>query len=92
MLVVWIELVELRPFSSEDHNLLKVLGGRLSQGLHRVYQLDEQRETALALQHAMLGPATLPGASRSGITRPAIRSRLAVTGTTSSISTTGASR
>lgn len=61
VLVVWIELVEQRPFSSEDHNLLKVLGGRLSQGLHRVYQLDEQRETALALQHAMLGPATLPG-------------------------------
>ena len=27
----------------------------------RVYQLDEQRETAVALQHAMLGPATLPG-------------------------------
>jgi serine phosphatase RsbU (regulator of sigma subunit) len=25
-----------------------------------VYQLDEQRETAVALQHAMLGPATLP--------------------------------
>ncbi|WAC93398.1 SpoIIE family protein phosphatase [Mycobacterium sp. Aquia_213] len=61
VLVVWIELVEQRPFTSEDHNLLKVLGGRLSQGLHRVYQLDEQRETALALQHAMLGPATLPG-------------------------------
>ena len=25
-----------------------------------MYQLDEQRETALALQHAMLGPPTLP--------------------------------
>nr|BBX82003.1 histidine kinase [Mycobacterium florentinum] len=61
VLVVWIDLAEQRPFTSEDHNLLKVLGGRLSQGLHRVYQLDEQRETALALQHAMLGPATLPG-------------------------------
>lgn len=61
VLVVWIDLAEHRPFTAEDHNLLKVLGGRLSQGLHRVYQLDEQRETALALQHAMLGPATLPG-------------------------------
>lgn len=61
VLVVWIELAERRPFTPEDHNLLKVLGGRLSQGLHRVYQLDEQRETALALQHAMLGPKTLPG-------------------------------
>lgn len=61
VLVVWIDLSEQRPFTSEDHNLLKVLGGRLSQGLHRVYQLDEQRETALALQHAMLGPSNLPG-------------------------------
>ncbi|CQD16839.1 PAS/PAC sensor hybrid histidine kinase [Mycobacterium lentiflavum] len=61
VLVVWIELAELRPFTPEDHNLLKVLGGRLSQGLHRVHLLDEQRETALALQHAMLGPANLPG-------------------------------
>ena len=38
-----------------------MLAGRLGQGLQRVYQLDEQRETAVALQHAMLGPATLPG-------------------------------
>ena len=61
VLVVWIDLSEQRPFTPEDHNLLTVLAGRLSQGLHRVYQLDEQRETALALQHAMLGPTTLPG-------------------------------
>lgn len=61
VLVVWVDLVEQRPFIPEDHNLLKVLGGRLSQALHRVYQLDEQRETALTLQHAMLGPTTLPG-------------------------------
>jgi PAS domain S-box-containing protein len=60
VLVVWVELSEQRPFTPEDHNLLKVLGGRLSQGLNRVYQLDEQRETALALQHAMLGPTALP--------------------------------
>jgi PAS domain S-box-containing protein len=59
-LVVWVELSEHRRFTREDHTLLTVLAGRLSQGLHRVYQMDEQRETAVALQHAMLGPATLP--------------------------------
>jgi len=60
VLVVWVELSEQRPFTPEDHTLLTVLAGRLGQGLHRVYQLDAQRETALALQHAMLGPA-VPG-------------------------------
>ena len=60
VLVVWVELSEQRLFTPEDHTLLTVLAGRLGQGLHRVYQLDEQRETAVALQHAMLGP-TLPG-------------------------------
>jgi PAS domain S-box-containing protein len=59
-LVVWVELSEHRRFTRQDHTLLTVLAGRLSQGLHRVYQMDEQRETAVALQHAMLGPATLP--------------------------------
>lgn len=61
ILVVWIELAEDRPFTPEDHTLLTVLAGRLGQGLQRVYRLDEQRETAVALQHAMLGPADLPG-------------------------------
>jgi PAS domain S-box-containing protein len=61
VLVLWIELPELRPFTQEDHTLLTVLAGRLSQGLHRVYHLDRQREAALALQHSILGPATLPG-------------------------------
>lgn len=60
VLVVWVELAERRRFIPEDHTLLTLVAGRLGQGLHRVYQLDEQRETALALQHAMLGPATLP--------------------------------
>jgi PAS domain S-box-containing protein len=60
VLVVWVELAEKRPFTPEDHTLLTLLAGRLGQGLHRVYQLDEQRETAVALQHAMLGPPTLP--------------------------------
>lgn len=61
VLVVWIELPERRPFTQPDHTLLTVLAGRFSQGLHRVYQLDRQREAALALQHSILGPATLPG-------------------------------
>ena len=60
VLVVWVELAEQRPFTPEDHTLLTLVAGRLGQGLQRVYQLDEQRETALALQHAMLGPTTLP--------------------------------
>jgi PAS domain S-box-containing protein len=61
VLIIWVELVEPRPFTHEDHTLLTMLAARLGQGLHRVYQLDEQRETAVALQHAMLGPANLPG-------------------------------
>jgi serine phosphatase RsbU (regulator of sigma subunit)/anti-sigma regulatory factor (Ser/Thr protein kinase) len=60
VLVVWIELAEERSFTLEDQTLLTVLAGRLGQGLQRVHQVDQQRETALALQHAILGPADLP--------------------------------
>src|SRR5579884_159927 len=60
VLVVRIDLAEQRPFTLEDQTLLTVLAGRLGQGLQRVHQVDQQRETALALQHAMLGPAALP--------------------------------
>jgi serine phosphatase RsbU (regulator of sigma subunit)/GAF domain-containing protein/anti-sigma regulatory factor (Ser/Thr protein kinase) len=60
VLVVWIDLAEERPFTLEDQTLFTVLAGRLGQGLQRVYQVDQQRETALALQHAILGPADLP--------------------------------
>lgn len=60
VLVVWIELAEERPFTLEDQTLLTVLAGRLGQALHRVHQVDQQRETALALQHAILGPAQPP--------------------------------
>ena len=60
VLVVWMELVAQRPFTLEDQTLLTVLAGRLGQGLQRVHQVDQQRETALALQHAILGPADLP--------------------------------
>jgi serine phosphatase RsbU (regulator of sigma subunit)/anti-sigma regulatory factor (Ser/Thr protein kinase)/transcriptional regulator with GAF, ATPase, and Fis domain len=61
VLVVWIHLAEKRPFTLEDQTLLTVLAGRLGQGLQRVHQVDQQRETALGLQHAILGPAQLPG-------------------------------
>uniref|UniRef100_A0A5Q5CAD6 histidine kinase n=1 Tax=Mycobacterium sp. (strain JLS) TaxID=164757 RepID=A0A5Q5CAD6_MYCSJ len=61
VLVLWIELLEQRPFTPEDRTLLTVLAGRLGQGLQRVHRLDQQRETALTLQHAILGPARLPG-------------------------------
>jgi serine phosphatase RsbU (regulator of sigma subunit)/anti-sigma regulatory factor (Ser/Thr protein kinase) len=60
VLVVWIDLAEKRPFTLEDQTLLTVLAGRLGQGLQRVHRVDQQRETALALQHAILGPARLP--------------------------------
>ena len=60
VLVVWIDLAKERPFTLEDQTLLTVLAGRLGQGLQRVHQVDQQRETALALQHAILGPADLP--------------------------------
>ncbi|PRC42493.1 histidine kinase, partial [Mycobacterium sp. ITM-2017-0098] len=61
VLVIYIELSEQRRFSSEDETLLAVLAGRLGQGLQRVHQIDQQRETALALQHAILGPAVSRG-------------------------------
>ena len=60
VLVIWIELAEHRPFNPEDQTLLTLLASRLSHGLQRVHQLDQQRETALVLQHAILGPAQLP--------------------------------
>ena len=60
VLVLWIELAERRLFTIDDQTLLTVLAGRLGQGLQRVHQIDQQRETALALQHAILGPSVLP--------------------------------
>ncbi|MBW0012226.1 GAF domain-containing protein, partial [Mycobacterium sp.] len=60
VLVVWIDSADRRPFTLEDQTLLTVLAGRLGQGLQRVHRVDQQRETALALQHAILGPADLP--------------------------------
>ncbi|BFU45328.1 SpoIIE family protein phosphatase [Krasilnikovia sp. MM14-A1004] len=59
-MVLWIDLAENRPFTEQDQTLLAVLAGHLGQGLRRMHQLDQQRETALALQRAILGPAQLP--------------------------------
>ncbi|MET7597299.1 SpoIIE family protein phosphatase [Streptomyces sp. NPDC004082] len=59
-LAVWIDLGEERPFTSEDQLLLSLLAGHLAQGLVRAHQIDQQRETAIALQRAILGPSTLP--------------------------------
>ena len=61
VLVIYVELFEQRRFTAEDHTLLTVLAGRLGQGLQRVHQIDQQRETALALQHAILGPSLSGG-------------------------------
>ena len=59
-LAVWIDVDPARPFTAEDRTLFALLCGYLGQALHRAYQTDQQRETALALQRAILGPARLP--------------------------------
>ncbi|MFD6262175.1 SpoIIE family protein phosphatase [Micromonospora chalcea] len=59
-MALWIDLGEKRPFTEQDQTLLALLAGHIGQGLHRVHQIDQQRETALALQRAILGPAQLP--------------------------------
>ncbi|MFI1371882.1 SpoIIE family protein phosphatase [Streptomyces longwoodensis] len=59
-MVVWIDLGEQRPFTEEDQLLLTLLAGHLAQGLTRAHQIDQQRETAIALQRAILGPSNLP--------------------------------
>ncbi|MBB2948421.1 PAS domain S-box-containing protein [Actinoplanes lutulentus] len=59
-MVVWLELGDRRPFTEQDKTLLALLAGHLGQALRRVHQIDQQRETALALQRAILGPAQLP--------------------------------
>ena len=59
-LAVWIDADPARPFSPEDRSLFALLCGYLGQALHRAHQTDLQRETALALQRAILGPSRLP--------------------------------
>ncbi|MFK0172153.1 SpoIIE family protein phosphatase [Streptomyces sp. NPDC090306] len=59
-MVLWIELGPQRPFTEQDALLLSLLAGHIAQGLARAAQIDQQRETALALQRAILGPSHLP--------------------------------
>jgi PAS domain S-box-containing protein len=59
-MALWIDLGLERPFTEQDLTLLALLSGHIGQGLHRIHQIDQQRETALALQRAVLGPAQLP--------------------------------
>nr|WP_240449097.1 SpoIIE family protein phosphatase [Streptomyces harenosi] len=59
-MVVWLDLGDRRPFTGEDQLLLSLLAGQLAQGLTRAHQIDQQRETAIALQRAILGPSDLP--------------------------------
>ncbi|MFD7656818.1 SpoIIE family protein phosphatase [Actinosynnema sp. NPDC059797] len=60
LMVLWLDLDERRPFTDQDELLLSLLAGHLAQGLTRAHQIDQQRETALALQRAVLGPSRLP--------------------------------
>ena len=57
---IWLELGSGRTLTTEDRTLLSLVCGYLGQALHRAYQTDQQRETALALQRAILGPSRLP--------------------------------
>ncbi|MFE1928158.1 SpoIIE family protein phosphatase [Streptomyces asoensis] len=59
-MALWIELGPGRRFSPEDELLLALLAGHLAQALTRAHQIDQQRETALTLQRAILGPSRLP--------------------------------
>ncbi len=59
-LAIWIELDGDRTLAVEDQTLLSLFCGRLGQALHRAHLIDEQRDTALALQRAILGPVQLP--------------------------------
>ncbi|MEV0458203.1 SpoIIE family protein phosphatase [Catellatospora methionotrophica] len=59
-MVIWLDLGPDRPFTEHDRLLLSLLAASLAQGLARAHQIDQQRETALALQRAILGPAQLP--------------------------------
>ncbi|MFD2419734.1 SpoIIE family protein phosphatase [Amycolatopsis pigmentata] len=59
-MVLWLDQGGHRPFTEQDGTLLSVLAGHLTQGLARAHQIDQQRETAIALQRAILGPSDLP--------------------------------
>ncbi|MFJ1765723.1 SpoIIE family protein phosphatase [Amycolatopsis sp. NPDC088138] len=59
-LALLITLGDRRPFTDEDGLLLSLLAGHIGPSLSRAHQIDQQRETAVALQRAILGPADLP--------------------------------
>ncbi|MFC4031099.1 SpoIIE family protein phosphatase [Streptomyces polygonati] len=59
-LTIWLEIAPPRPFGPEDHTLLALLCGTLGPALHRAHLFDQQRETSVALQRAILGPGRLP--------------------------------
>ncbi|USX54681.1 SpoIIE family protein phosphatase [Lentzea sp. HUAS12] len=60
-MVLLLRLDPGNQFTEQDELLLSLLAGHLTQGLARARQIDQQRETALALQRAILGPSHLPG-------------------------------
>jgi anti-sigma regulatory factor (Ser/Thr protein kinase) len=60
VLVAWVAPSPPGPGTDEELRLLSRLVARLAEGMARVSQIDGQRETALALQHAILGPDILP--------------------------------
>ncbi len=57
---IWVNLDGCPPFGVEDRTLLALLCGSLGQALNRARLLDQEREVALALQHALLGPGRMP--------------------------------
>lgn len=59
-LALWLELPSHQSFGTEDRTLLTLLCGTLAPALHRAYLFDQQRETSVALQRAILGPGLLP--------------------------------
>ncbi len=57
---LWLRLDPARGFGIEDQTLLLLLCGSVSQALHRAHAFDQQREVAVTLQRAILGPVALP--------------------------------
>ncbi|MCU1643064.1 MAG: multi-sensor signal transduction histidine kinase, partial [Nocardia sp.] len=58
--MLWFEFGHPRPFTVADRTLMVQLTAHLQRALGRARAGDEQRQVALALQRAILGPADLP--------------------------------
>jgi serine phosphatase RsbU (regulator of sigma subunit) len=58
--LIWLEFAAPRPFPSFDRALLVQLCAHLQRALTRSRAYEEQRQVALTLQRAILGPADLP--------------------------------